>query len=80
MYKAIVIKYSFSRYENIDNNIYEQIQFTHKELANVWQYLQSGIDREASSCWVHTGDILAVMDFFQNQPLSVIPTVQRSVG
>lgn len=52
----------------------------HKELANVWQYLQSGVDREASSCWVHTGDILAVMDFFQNQPLSVIPTVQRPVG
>lgn len=36
-------------------------------------YLQSGIDTEAPSSWIHTGNILGIVYFFQGEFLSVIP-------
>lgn len=37
------------------------------------RYLQSGVDIEASSGWIHAGNILRIVDFFQAQFLPVIP-------
>lgn len=37
------------------------------------RYLQSGVDIEASSGWIHAGNILGIVDFFQAQFLPVIP-------
>jgi hypothetical protein len=36
-------------------------------------YLQPWVDREAAHHGVHAGDILAVVDFFKHDLLSIIP-------
>ena len=37
--------------------------------------LESWVDNEGSSCWVHSSDIQCVVDIFEGKLLSIVPMV-----
>ena len=37
--------------------------------------LESWVDNEGSSCWVHSSDIQGVVDIFEGELLSVVPMI-----